>query len=478
MYSITVLWPLAVTLVWFGCLGLTLSTYLISQIMPGFLTEHPMGRFLQGSTHAFTVFALAFLLFIGTLALYAIMCLEWVNRQLVVTGYTLRPRVGFVPALPIPGLPAVIEPAVDDEAMEEPGDAMAGPGEAMVDPGEVEAAVIGEDDDMAQDTILATLEQHDNWREYLARIVAYEREHPPVGEWGGWEWEDVRVPTVILNQMYLAGIILRVLATNRHKTYRLANPVAIHHALEVTAMPMDTPRPHLADVNAPINVDELFADVVGHDSAKRILRKAIREQKYRLHVLLYGPYGSAKSMMTDEIAALPGGRMYVGGNTTKSGLRDMLVKYQPRFLVVDEIDKCTSIADTDPLIELMQHGTVTILQSRREQKVYLDTRVFANANDPDRIRGALKSRFIVKEIPPYTPEQFVEVARTVLQRKYGMDPRQAQVTAILVSKVSLDPRDAIQIGGLTHDDPSSLIQTIRDLFPHAAKNLAMPRKEG
>lgn len=480
MYSITVLWPLAVFLVWFGCTGLALSTYLIGMVAPAFLDEHPVGRLLSASTHAFIVVSLTFLLFLGTCTLYALLVVEWANRELLVRGHAVRVTVRHVPALPIPAaLPTLHlgkghqtdyrEIPNPDNGADHGGpipDEDGPPSEVSVDTsapdGTQGAVLVGE--------MTAILEDHPDWIDYLERMIALDEAHPPVNEYDGWEWQDVRTPPAILSQMLVRGLLNRVYSSRNSTLYRLIAPAEIRAALELLR---DGSEPE--QESAPLNVHQLFTLVFGHDCAKAVLRAALQADS-PVHVLLHGPPGSAKNLLLSDVARLLDAVSYAGSTTTESGLVGLLLQKRPRYVVLDELDKLAD-ADLTPLLNLMEGGYVVLLQHERQVRVQLDTRVFATANDVDKIPAPIQSRFAKVEIPGYSPGEFMKVAQAVLIQREKIEPEVARLVANEVVRVSTDIRDAVHVARLSKGQPATVPIIVSTLFPKGGRLTALPRED-
>ncbi len=465
MYSITVLWPLAVFLVWFGCTGLALSTYLISLIAPEFLEEHPAGRLLTAGTHVFVAASLTFLLFLGTCTLYALLVVEWINRELLVTGHAVRVTVHHVPALPIP---SALEPVRLGKVQANDYDEDHSSEEVSVDTsapdGAGRAVTVGE--------LTTILEEHPDWIDYLDRMLAWEGENPPANEYAGWEWQDVRCPPGVLNQMLVRGLINRVYSSRKYTNYRVVSPDEIREARE---MLRDVSRPSGQGTPAKPDTNALFANVLGHDGVKYVLRMALDAPK-PAHVLLWGPPGTAKSFLLDEIGHLPGAALYTSVMATKSGLTNLLVDTKPRYLVLHELDKMPA-ADMTPLLNLMQEGFVDVLHAKRRIRMPLECYVFASANVIDRIPEPIQSRFFKKELPAYTRAEFLAIAQTLLIRHLGLGAEVARLIAYEVARYSLDVREAEHIGNMCGGNPHNALRLIQERYPEGGRLTPLPRKE-
>jgi len=101
-----------------------------------------------------------------------------------------------------------------------------------------------------------------------------------------------------------------------------------------------------------------FENIVGNDDTKLILNKAIQSRK-PVHVLLVGKPGSAKTMFLTEIMrSVRECYFTIGSNTTKAGLVNQLFEKEPKYLLIDELDKMSG-NDQVSLLHLMETGIIS-----------------------------------------------------------------------------------------------------------------------
>ena len=83
------------------------------------------------------------------------------------------------------------------------------------------------------------------------------------------------------------------------------------------------------------------------------------ESESTTHILLTGPPASAKTMFLMSLLQYLNKSYFVdGGNTTKAGIIDYLFENQPRYLLIDEIDKLRPEHQTF-LLNLMETGIIS-----------------------------------------------------------------------------------------------------------------------
>ncbi len=73
-----------------------------------------------------------------------------------------------------------------------------------------------------------------------------------------------------------------------------------------------------------------------------------------------GPPATAKSLFLEALGQLPGAQYALGGSSSRAGIADFLINFQPRFLIIDELDKMKR-EDFSVLLSLMQSGVVARL---------------------------------------------------------------------------------------------------------------------
>jgi len=206
----------------------------------------------------------------------------------------------------------------------------------------------------------------------------------------------------------------------------------------------------------------LFDCVIKHNGVKELLVKTLRARK-PTHVLLVGPPASAKSLMLLEISRLPYSYYLLGGRTTKAGLSWLLMQEKPKYLLIDELDKMKQ-TDMVVLFSLMETGLIRVVKYKREESLLLKTNVYAACNSDASIPSELLSRFHFKlYFTPYSLEEFIEVAKAVLEKKEGLSSLLASYIIHKVAEYSRDIRDCIGIARLavSKHDVDKIINTLK-----------------
>lgn len=197
--------------------------------------------------------------------------------------------------------------------------------------------------------------------------------------------------------------------------------------------------------------DDLFADVEDREQAKFVLIRALRSQK-PVHVLLVGPKATGKSELVKCIARLPNSRWAAGGATSSSGLIEYLLERPgTQILIVDELDKA-DMRDLHALYGLMQSGQVARLQHGATETFTRKVRVFATANEPDKIPEPLLDRFTVVHCNAYSASQLAQINRRIAEREGFSPAAAARLADRLGAEGGMSPRVARDVARMSGPD--------------------------
>lgn len=197
--------------------------------------------------------------------------------------------------------------------------------------------------------------------------------------------------------------------------------------------------------------DKFFSNIVGYSDVKKLLLKSI-VSKEPVNILLTGPPSSCKTIFLLEILdALDGTYFMDATSITSAGMIDYLFEHDTKYLLIDEIDKMKA-KDQAALLNAMETGIIceTKLNGKTRQK-RMKLCIFATSNDVDRLSNALRSRFMDLHLKEYSYEEFIDIVRKLLKKRYRMDENISEKIAYAVWNVmnSKDVRDAIKIAKLT-----------------------------
>ena len=219
-------------------------------------------------------------------------------------------------------------------------------------------------------------------------------------------------------------------------------------------------------VHPPVPVvlpENLLASVVGWEDIKVLMKRGSSSAK-PVPFLLVGTPASAKSLLLMELAHIPGAHYAVGSGVSKAGIRQMLIKQDPKLLIIDEMDKVHK-NDLSVLLSLKEDGLVTETLYGRHGVFQRDTRVFAAANRVESVPEELLSRFCRFDLHPYDEETFLLVADRVLVERDGVAPELAHAIGkgVWTDLRSGDIRDAVETARLTRtlEDLPSVLATLK-----------------
>jgi len=252
----------------------------------------------------------------------------------------------------------------------------------------------------------------------LRYLIEYEEKYAP-HDWSedvsgqstdiSWEWTDVGIPATRIRSLLNAGLVSIVFSTNSSTYYSLVGRAVIKETLGRSEELSVAPATRL---EIP---DSLFECIIGYEDLKDEIKFTLKEGR-KSHYLLIGPPATAKSLFLMELGDLSGTYPATGSRVSGAGLTDAFFNYQPRMLILDEIDKIPMDA-TAVLLSVMESGDVLETKYKRHRGLKLELVVFAAGNTDRTISPELLSRFDTKlYFHPYSFEDFVLVCKGYLSR--------------------------------------------------------------
>jgi MoxR-like ATPase len=204
----------------------------------------------------------------------------------------------------------------------------------------------------------------------------------------------------------------------------------------------------------------LFYVIYGYDDIKELFMRAISSEE-QIHILLVGPPACAKSLFLQELMKLDASYFTLGSSSTKSGMVDALFEFEPRFLIIDELEKMSMEYQT-VLLTLMEGGVVSETKHRKTRQTQLNTSVFAASNSIENLLPPLLTRFSVLHLRPYNFEEFREIKRKVLYKEISLANADIIADAVWNQLKSTNVRDCVGIAHMTtsKDDISWVVNTI------------------
>jgi Holliday junction DNA helicase RuvB len=197
--------------------------------------------------------------------------------------------------------------------------------------------------------------------------------------------------------------------------------------------------------------ERFFSSVVGYADLKKLLMKSMLS-KVPIHILLTGPPSTSKTVfLLDMLNGLDNAYFIDAVGASGAGMMDHLFNGNTKYLLIDEIDKMKK-NDQVALLNVMETGILseTKLKGKTRQKK-MKLWIFATSNDVERLSGPLRSRFMELHLEEYTYEEFIEIVRRLLKKRYHLDLHLAEKIGYAVwnQMKSKDVRDAINIAKLT-----------------------------
>jgi holliday junction DNA helicase RuvB len=285
-------------------------------------------------------------------------------------------------------------------------------------------------------------EVKDNDLEILNQIADFEKTVDMEKEYRiGWSWRHVRIWPATLNRLFQQGYLENVFRSNSFTGYKMSDKGKALISSDQTEVSTET-NPYIAIT------DDLFADIIGHEEVKDLLKAALLAEK-PVHVMLTGPPALAKTLFLWDIEQTWGEQAIwlVGSATSKAGLWDVVAEREPRILLIDEMDKMNAV-DMAALLTLMEGGRLVRAKRGRELDIHNPLKVIAASNRLEKLSPELRSRFAVRRLNPYSREEFLVVVKGVLMRKEHSSEEMADDIASQLDGKSQDVRDAIRIARL------------------------------
>ena len=296
------------------------------------------------------------------------------------------------------------------------------------------------------------LSSHENWPEVLKEALQAEKDgeeryaQEGYGNYFGWEWFQVHTPVPTLHKMVTEKILDITLATRSGTHFKIRDPETVAEVIKA----LEEPTSELLPSVIP---DDLFDVIVGHDNIKTIVRYAIEAEK-SVHLLFSGPPASAKTLFLMELARLPESYYALAATTTQSGLANLLFTYQPKYLLIDEIERLSG-DHIGVLNSLMATGIISESKYGKTRGMELSTKVFAAGIKVHTLPRDLMSRFTRLKFDAYTEPEFIEVSVKVLTSNEKTSEELSTEIAQSVwakNQESSDVRQVVQIARLCSGD--------------------------
>jgi len=206
---------------------------------------------------------------------------------------------------------------------------------------------------------------------------------------------------------------------------------------------------------------EAFDNIFWYEDIKNVVRRAL-DAKDNYNLLFIGAPASAKTLFLLSILELSKNSCYFDGSNTTSRILDVLEEKRPRIICLDELDKI-SRQFQNQLLNFLESGHIKVDQVKRRYDFEIKgAKVFAAANDIDRISKPLQSRFRKLFLAKYTEPQFLDISERMLPKLHGAF---ARYIGSRVLKNGGDIRDVQHIGKLVRksEGPLEIVQIMNTM---------------
>jgi len=197
--------------------------------------------------------------------------------------------------------------------------------------------------------------------------------------------------------------------------------------------------------------EKFFFNIVGYPDIKKLLLKCLLS-KEPVNVLLTGPPSSSKTVfLLQMFEGLKDSYFVDAVGASGAGMTEYLFNNNVKYLLIDEIDKMKK-GDQAVLLNVMETGILSETKSKGKTKQKkMKLWVFATSNEVEKLSGALRSRFMKLHLEDYSFEEFIEITRRVLKKRYRLGNTVSEKIGYEVwnKMKSKDIRDVIKIAKLT-----------------------------
>lgn len=285
-------------------------------------------------------------------------------------------------------------------------------------------------------------------RAVLRILVDYEEKHPSdfakncsLGLTDACcKWSEVSIPAATINKLVTSFVVAVIFSSRSSTHYSLINRGIVKDVL--AGMESATEAPPVGGNGHSKIPDDLFDPIIGYSDKKTIVRYAL-EAEERVNILFTGVPSSAKSLFLMELRRLPGCYYTVAPTLTGAGLADLLFVHEPRYLLLDEIDRI-SAQDFGTLNSLMETGIVSETKFNKTRSAALKTKVFAAGVRVKRLPSDFLSRFVTLYFPPYTEDEFIKIGTRLLTMREETSQELAHFISQRVWDMGEDFRDIRQ----------------------------------
>jgi hypothetical protein len=113
----------------------------------------------------------------------------------------------------------------------------------------------------------------------------------------------------------------------------------------------------------------------------------------------------------------------------------------------------------------METGILTSTKVKKTRSKKIDISIYATTNDIEKLSKPFRSRFMEFSLPPYTYDEFCDIAAKLLGKRYNHDKELSlKIAGTIWNKIkSRDVRDLLQADKLskTLDDVDFVVNTLQ-----------------
>lgn len=299
--------------------------------------------------------------------------------------------------------------------------------------------------------ILKLIKSDDDFIRILKRAIEVEEKNKEKygnkEKYAWFEWHEIPCEPYKIQKMVVFNVAYLYYKSHSGSKYKLIDRELTKQILDNIEKYIQTDEKPQEETKTEIPKD-LFSTIIGYDDIKKLLMKIIKENRH-VHVLFIGEPATGKSLFMLELERLPKA-VYLDGTTlSKAGLTQVIFELQPRYILIDEIDKL-SPKDMAVLLNLMENGKLTEAKYNRFRTIRLRANVFAAGNRIKKIPKELVSRFLVFKFEKYKKQEYIKVVSNLLVKKYNKKEELAKYIAQKVYEEiqTKDVRKAISIAKL------------------------------
>ncbi len=263
--------------------------------------------------------------------------------------------------------------------------------------------------------------------------------------WLGFEWFEVHASPQTLKKMVTLKVLDITFSSHSATHYKIADTELVREIIATMSETVSQPKREMPG--------DLFDSIVGYPDVKKLVRYALEAER-PAHLLFSGPPASAKTMFLLELRRLPQSYYALAATLTASGLADILFVYEPRYILIDEVERLNP-EHIGVLNSLMATGIVSETKHGKTRELELDTRVFAAGIMVEKLPQDLLSRFTKLHFSPYSEREFIEVTQKVLTTRENTTMDNAEYIARELWQLhekDADVRQAVQIARLSRGD--------------------------